>query len=69
MPEDVQEPGARCYGPAEGFAPRFRVRFLNLFFAIFEKMTTFAADSVVRGGNNAEDERESGERPELFLQL
>lgn len=40
-----------------------------LFFAIFEKMTTFAADSVVRGVVIARDERESGERPELFLQL
>ncbi len=40
-----------------------------LFFAIFEKMTTFATDSVVWGALVARDERESGERPELFLQL
>lgn len=43
--------------------------FLKEVFANFEKMITFVADSVVRGYCGVADERESGERPELFLQL
>jgi len=55
--------------PWEGHFVRSEFIVSLLFFAIFEKMTTFASDSVVRGVVGAGDERESGERPELFLQL